>query len=66
MSTGFSDIYERGVFWSTASIFSPSDANKVFVTGAWDALGSFSFPVDGLPAGLWIYYRPYATNSHGI
>jgi len=66
ISTGTSIVTERWILWSELSSFSPSDANKVFETGSWNNIGAFSVPVTALPAGLWVYYRAYATNSYGI
>jgi hypothetical protein len=66
IDTGSSVVTEYGVFWSQYAIFNPSDANKIYNTGSWTDVGVFSMPVSGLPAGLLIYYRPYALNSFGI
>jgi len=55
-------ITERGVVWSTSTAPNISN-NKAIATGT--GTGVYTKAVTGLPAGTLIYYRGYATSTHG-
>ena len=63
ISTGSSIITERWVYWDVNDWFNPLDWTKVSEVWSWNSLWSFSIPVTWLPAGLWVYYRAFATND---
>jgi len=65
-STGGFNTTERGVYWSTASGFTPpGEGTKVAETGTWSATGAFSVNVTGLPIGTTVYFRAFATSDGG-
>jgi hypothetical protein len=60
-SDGGSPVFERGVYWNTAS--PATDGTKVSMGSG---TGLFSQLVTGLPLGTTIFYEAYATNSVDI
>ncbi len=66
ISTWSSVITERWIYWDLIDGFNPIVWNKVSEMGSWNSVGSFSVPVTGLPSGLRVYYRAFASNNAGI
>ncbi|UCH93431.1 MAG: SBBP repeat-containing protein, partial [Candidatus Aminicenantes bacterium] len=63
--TGGANVTERGVYWSTTNGFTPpGQGTKVSETGNWGT-GTFTVNVTGLPAGITIYFKAFATNTAG-
>ncbi|MCC5945189.1 MAG: Ig-like domain-containing protein, partial [Bernardetiaceae bacterium] len=66
VSTGGGIISERGIVWSiTAGATTIGAAGANVVPEGGSGLGIFSDLIAGLPAGVTIYFRGYATNSAG-
>ncbi len=64
-STGGAAVTERGIYWSTASGFTPpGQGTKVAETGTF-GVGSYTRAVTGLPAGNTVYFRSFAVNEAG-
>ncbi|GEM_PF-1204277 len=59
---GGAAVTERGIVWATTA--NPTTASNKVAYGT-AGTGTFSQTVSGLPSGMTIYYRAFATNSAG-
>lgn len=64
LSTNFSDITERGFYYSTINGFADGAGTKVSTTSTFGT-GSFSEIVSSLPNGTTYYFKSFATNAAG-
>jgi hypothetical protein len=60
----FSNVTERGIYWSTTNGFADGAGTKVSATGSFGT-GIFTINVSGLTQGVIYYYKAFATNAAG-
>ncbi|MBM4398744.1 MAG: choice-of-anchor J domain-containing protein, partial [Candidatus Cloacimonetes bacterium] len=60
----FSNVTERGIYYSTTNGFADGDGTKVSVTGSFGT-GTFTVSTAGLLPGTTYYFKAFATNAAG-